>query len=432
MKILVVDDDNFNLRVAQDIILANVANDGVMICNKPETVMELLTRHKIGVILLDILMPEINGIDLLRQIRSREEYRDIQILMLTGMSDQNSLRDCFESGANDFINKPINPDVLIARTRAAIKMRQYILQLKEMLQRVDEQYNDLQAVTQRLQETQFSLFQTEKLASLGEIAAGVAHEINNPLGFVASNLETLERYLNKLQEGMHSYRELGVQLEDPRVSRTILTEMHRNIVEQEKRQKMENVLSDLGPLLAETRDGIGRVARIVQSLRNFARDGKEEEIGLHDLNQIAEEALLILQNEIKYVAGVSKLMGDLPQVECDRVKIAQVLVNILSNAAHAIKSLERNTMGNIVVETWAEGNFVFCRISDDGPGIRDENMNRIFDPFFTTKPIGTGTGLGLSIAYGLVKKHGGDLWAESEWDQGAAFTIKLPRTQPAL
>ena len=207
MKILVVDDDNFNLRVAQDIILANVANDGVMICNKPETVMELLTRHKIGVILLDILMPEINGIDLLRKIRAQEEYQDIQILMLTGMSDQNSLRECFESGANDFINKPINPDVLIARTRAAIKMRQYILKLKEMIQRVDEQYNDLQAVTQKLQETQFSLFQTEKLASLGEIAAGVAHEINNPLGFVASNLETLERYLIKLQEGIYSYRE---------------------------------------------------------------------------------------------------------------------------------------------------------------------------------------------------------------------------------
>lgn len=428
MKILVVDDDRFNLRVARDIITANVDHAGVLICDKPETVMELLATENIGVVLLDIVMPGLNGIDLLRQIRRREEYRDIQILMFTGLADQDSLRECFEAGANDFIAKPINPTVLVARTRAAIKVRRYILQLKETLQRIDEQYTDLQDMTRKLQETQFSLFQTEKLASLGQIAAGVAHEINNPLGFVSSNLEILERYLGKVRESLNVYQNLGRQLADPRVPRAVLAGMQQKIAEQQEQNKLGLILDDLEPLIGETREGVDRVAKIVQSLRNFARDGKEDEFARHDLNQIVEEALLIMQNEIKYIAHVHRKLGENLEIECDRVKIGQVLVNILSNAVQAIKNQRRDTLGNITVETGLDGDNIICRIVDDGTGIREEHKSRIFDPFFTTKPVGEGTGLGLSIAYGLVKKHGGDLWMDSEWGRGTLFTIRLPRS----
>jgi len=426
MKILIVDDDKFNLTLARDIIEANVENGGILVCNTPNIVPDILAKESVGVILLDIVMPGINGIDLLKYIRGQNEFNDIQIIMFTGISDEESLRVCFENGANDFINKPINQTELIARVRAAIKVRQYILELKETSHKMSEQYNDLQAMTRKLQETQSSLIQTEKLASLGEIAAGVAHEINNPIGFVSSNLETLEKYLVKIRQVLVEYKALGNQVIDETILRSALVDVQRNIVEFEQHNKLEVMLDDFGPLVKETREGVDRVAKIVQSLRNFARTGREDEMALNDLNQIVEESLLIMQNEIKYVAYVNKKLGELPRVKCDKSQIAQVFVNILSNAAQAIKSLNRETMGNIGVETYVEGDFAICRISDDGPGIKEEYIGRIFDPFFTTKPVGSGTGLGLSIAYGLVKKHGGDFQVESEWGKGAAFTVKLP------
>ena len=204
--------------------------------------------------------------------------------------------------------------------------------------------------------------------------------------------------------------------------------MQEEIGEQEEQNKLGIIVDDLEPLIGETREGVDRVAKIVQSLRNFARDGKEDEFARHDLNQIVEEALLIMQNEIKYIAHVHRKLGENLEIECDRVKIGQVLVNILSNAVQAIKNQRRDTLGNITVETGLDGDNIICRIADDGTGIRDEHKSRIFDPFFTTKPVGEGTGLGLSIAYGLVKKHGGDLWMDSEGGRGTLFTIRLPRS----
>ena len=198
------------------------------------------------------------------------------------------------------------------------------------------------------------------------------------------------------------------------------------VSELEQHQKLTLILNDIGPLLVETQEGIGRVAKIVQSLRNFARTGREDETTINDMSQIVEEALLIMQNEIKYIAYVKKEFHETSKIECDKGQIAQVFVNILNNASQAIKSLERDRMGLIEIQTLEQDGFVVCRISDDGPGIRAENLSRIFDPFFTTKPVGSGTGLGLSIAYGLIKKHGGDLQVESEWGKGATFIVKLP------
>ena len=185
-------------------------------------------------------------------------------------------------------------------------------------------------------------------------------------------------------------------------------------------------LEDLQPLIAESKDGVERVAKIVRSLRNFARTGLEEEIALNDLNQIIEEALLIVRNEVKYAANVEKNLGDIPEVLCDKGQIAQVLVNIFANAAQAIKTHKQGSLGLIKVDTYVEAPYVVCQITDDGPGIPEKYLARIFDPFFTTKEVGSGTGLGLSIAYGIIKKHGGDLRVESEDGKGASFTIKIP------
>ena len=307
-----------------------------------------------------------------------------------------------------------------------MKARDDILRLRDMARKLVAQYEELQQVTQQLASTQNSLIQTEKLASLGEIAAGVAHEINNPIGFVGSNLETLDKYLGKVRTVLAAYKHFVSFAADENLPRAFLLKAVQELDEIEKKQNLTLVLEDFGPLIAESRDGVQRVAKIVQSLRNFARTGQEDEVAPYDLNQIVEESLLIMQNEIKYVAHVHKSFIQLPEVVCDKGKIGQILVNILSNAAQAIKGQRGGEMGNIFVDTYVENGFAVCRIADDGPGIAPEILTRIFDPFFTTKPVGSGTGLGLSIAYGIAQKHGGSLTAESEFGKGATFFLKLP------
>ena len=405
VKILVVDDFKFNLTVAKDLLEAHVKSDGVILCKEPENVMGILSAEDVGIVLLDIIMPKIDGISLLKLIREKTEYKDLQIIMFTGISDKESFRQCFENGANDFINKPIEPTEFIVRIQAAVKARENLL---------------------KLQETQSYLVQSEKLASIGELAAGVAHEINNPIGFVSSNLEMVERYLEKIKNIIAEYRTLGTMIENTDVSRQDLAAMQRQIAEKEIKMKLNRVLEDFVPIIAESRDGVARVTRIVQSLRNFARTGREDEVALNDLNQIVDDALLILNNEIKFIASVEKDFQQLFPVKCEKGQVAQVLINILHNAAQAIGGQAREGLGKIGIRTYMEGEHAVCRIEDNGPGIKPEHLARIFDPFFTTKEVGSGTGLGLSISYGIIKKYAGELFAESEWGKGATFFIKLP------
>ncbi len=405
MKILVVDDEKFNLVVANDLLVSQVENDGVILCKKPETVMGVLAAENIGVVLLDIVMPILDGISVLKLIRQQAIYNDVQIVMFTGVADADSFRQCFENGANDYINKPINPTEFVVRMQAAVKARKNLLKLRE---------------------AQSYLVHAEKLTSLGELAAGVAHEINNPIGFVGSNLETLTKYLSKLKDNIAEYRRLGRKIANLKITREELIEEQSRIEADERAKKLDHILADFTPIIEETRDGVERVSKIVRSLRDFARTGQEDEVLQNDLNQIVEDALMILKNEIRFVANVEKTLKPVLTVKCDKGQIAQVMVNILHNAVQAIQGQKRNELGTIWIDTYMEGGFVVCRIADDGPGINPEIFNRIFDPFFTTKSVGSGTGLGLSIAYGIIKKFSGELVVESEPGRGATFLIKIP------
>ena len=405
MKILVVDDDKFNLMIAKDLLEDQLEHSGILLCRNPLEVMDLLATEEIGVVLLDIVMPHLDGISLLQQIRSRPQYDDLQIIMFSAVTDHDSFQRCFESGANDYVSKPINPPEFIARMRAALKIRNNVKNLKA---------------------TQAYLAQTEKLVSIGELAAGVAHEINNPLGFVGSNLGTITRYLQAIQQYIGDCWELGRQIGDLQVPREELIARQQQVDALAKKLNLEYVLSDLTPIIEESREGVTRIEKIVRSLRNFARSSSDEEILPNSMEQILDEALQILQNEIKYVARVEKACQPAALVACDKGQLVQVLVNVLHNAAQAIKSQAREHLGVIRVEVFNEAAFTVCRISDDGPGIRPEHLRRVFDPFFTTKDVGSGTGLGLSIAYGIVKKFGGEMQVASEWGAGASFSVKLP------
>ncbi|MBL8092939.1 MAG: GAF domain-containing protein [Anaerolineales bacterium] len=255
------------------------------------------------------------------------------------------------------------------------------------------------------------MLQTEKLASLGQLSAGIAHEINNPLGFIHSNLNTLSRYASDLRTVFLAYH--TVFAGDPR-----LTECERDI-------DVEYLLQDGDLAITESQEGVERVQSIVTGLKNFARADESTEMKDADLHAALETALKIAWNEIKYKATVEKDYGTLPLVRCNLYRIGQVFINLLVNAAQAIQA-----DGRITLRTRADAEWVEISIQDTGYGITPENMPKLFDPFFTTKEIGQGTGLGLSVVYGIVHEHGGQIDVASRTGQGTTFTIYLPIAGP--
>jgi len=272
---------------------------------------------------------------------------------------------------------------------------------------------------------QSQLVQNEKLASIGQLAAGVAHEMNTPVGFVTSNFQTLENYVKKIQDMFTTYDELIGQIETLR--KTELLNKLEGIVQFRDDLQIDFILEDIQGLFDDSREGLNRITEIVQNLRDFSRI---DQPGIHDkynINKGINATLVVAKNEIKYYADVKTDLSEVPPIFCHSGQINQVFLNILVNAAQAIKTQERYGNGTITIRTYATETEVVCEISDDGPGIPPDNLSKILEPFFTTKPVGKGTGLGLSISYDIiVNKHNGGFFVESTVGEGTKFTIKLP------
>lgn len=428
MKILIVDDEKFNLSIANDFIKKSNIECEVTLCSESTEVEDLIREKNFDIILLDIVMPKMNGIDVLKLIRSRTEYNNIQILMLTSLTDNDSFKKCFEYGADDYINKPIKEIEFFARLKAAIKTRNNAVILKEMFERIKKQNNELKVLNKTLQDTQFQMIQKEKLAAIGELAAGVAHEINNPLGYLGSNLETLAKFIIRIQTIIVEYKDFIriINSDEELIDDYNINDDLSSIKEKEKNLNIDFVINEIGEIIKDSRDGVQRVSKIVRSLQNFAKTGYEDEMISNDLNIIADEAILLLRNDLKSIANIEKEYDNISHVVCNRSEIGQVLLSILTNSLQAIKSQNRE-YGNIIIKTFREKNYVCCSIWDDGPGIENGILNKIFDPFFTTKEIGSATGIGLSISHEIiVKRHNGVFDVESIPGEGSKFTFKIP------
>lgn len=292
---------------------------------------------------------------------------------------------------------------------------------------VEERTNELQAVNKKLNRElkerrilESQLVQAQKMESIGQLAAGVAHEINNPVGFVMSNLSTLSDYVGLFKKILTHYESLTYMLKE-KGSQEILESLSEieTLCEQED---LPFVLDDVEGLLKESSEGTMRVKEIVQSLKSFARldEADSKEVNIHDC---LESTLKVVWNELKYKCTVVKQYGEIPELFCNPSQLNQVFMNLLVNAAQAITD-----HGVITLETLATETQVKIKISDTGSGIPADKISHIFDPFFTTKSVGKGTGLGLSISYGIVEKHRGTIEVESEVGRGTTFTISLPKT----
>jgi signal transduction histidine kinase len=297
--------------------------------------------------------------------------------------------------------------------------------VKDITERINAEKTQMQMnikltdANRKLKLTQSRLVQQEKLASIGQLAAGVAHEINNPLGFVKSNYGSLKNYVDEL----YSYvAEIEAELMSKAPSEGEALIRHRREVNQ-----LDFIVEDIQSIFEESDQGFERIIAIVRGLRNFSRKDARGEKAEYDLNAALDDALVMARNELKYVADVTKDYGRIPKVECHVDEINQVLLNVIINAAQAIKAGEYGEKRNVTVRTRSGHNEVVCEISDEGTGIPGDLADKIFDPFFTTKEIGKGTGLGLSISYDIVvNRHGGELSVTSTPGKGSTFTIKLP------
>ncbi|WP_207273907.1 ATP-binding protein [Pseudomonas sp. GW456-12-1-14-TSB6] len=264
------------------------------------------------------------------------------------------------------------------------------------------------------------LVQSEKLASLGQLAAGVAHEINNPIGFISSNLGTLDGYFQQLLAMLGAYHTAG---------QTLPAELAGQLQQLREDLELDFLLEDIPVLIRESKEGIARVGQIVRDLKDFSRVDSHQEWQWANLQQGIESTLNIVASELKYKADVIKEYQELPDIECLPSQINQVIMNLVVNAAQAMGP-ER---GTITLRTGVQGESAVIEVADTGSGIAPETLQKIFDPFFTTKPVGQGTGLGLSLSYGIVKKHGGDISVSSKPGFGTTFRVQLPlrQTRPA-
>lgn len=322
----------------------------------------------------------------------------------TSRSDISMSNELADLGANfNFMAATIEKDIT-ERMQTEVELKQG--------------YDDLRMLNTQLQKAQHQILQSEKMASIGMLTAGVAHEINNPIGYLSSNLGVLNNYLHELLHIIAVYEAAEGSLAGEAAW----------IAVRQAREKVDLVFlkSDVVQLMVESREGVSRVKKIVQDLKDFSRIDSSNKWQWANLQHGLDATLNIVQNELRYKAEIVKEYGNLPEVECLPSQLNQVFLNILINASHAIEQ-----QGKIFIRTGTEGEQVWIEIEDTGSGIAPENLNRIFDPFFTTKPIGTGTGLGLSLSYGIVQKHRGCIKVNSEPGKGTRFRIWLPIRQPA-
>jgi signal transduction histidine kinase len=287
--------------------------------------------------------------------------------------------------------------------------------------------SELASALDNLRQAQVRLIQQEKLAGIGQLAAGVAHEINNPLGYVTANIETLTQNFADLAGLLKQYRHLRDTINAGKAA----AGTSGQIAAREKELDIDFIITDFPDLVADTDEGLKRINKIVQGMRSFSRTAPHMEFENLDLNKCIENTLLIAHSETKYHADVATALADLPAIEAVGGEIHQVLLNLLVNALHAIIEKGPGVLGTIKITTRQEGEVVCCDIEDSGTGIPADICGSIFDPFFTTKPLGQGTGLGLSICYDIVvNRHHGSIDVASSPGKGAKFTVKLPIKQP--
>ena len=371
--------------------------------------LEFLAREPFALVVTDMRMPGLSGIELLRKITER--YKDTAVIIVSGIDRTQRVMDAIRLGASDYLVKPCELNVLAISVERALERRMLLRNARRYKQDLENRNAELARKKTEMERLQAQVLQVEKMASLGQLAAGIAHELNNPAGFIYSNIDLLKEHVERLKGCLSDYDDVELP-----------PEAAARIAAIKKEIDYDNIVGDLGSILSDCHTGAERIRDIVQNLRLFSRLD-EAEFKRVDVNEGIESTVRLLSGY--YKTGQITLThdyGDLPQINCFAAQLNQVWMNLLANAAQAIGATE----GEVHIRTWCEERTVIVSISDTGRGMESEQLKKIFDPFFTTKPVGEGTGLGLSISHGIIERHGGKIKVASDPGEGTTFTIFLP------
>ena len=444
--VLIVDDNPINTRL----LFKFLTKAGLTVSSAADgfSAIEQVKTSPPDLILLDVMMPGIDGFETCQRLKASPQMREIPVIFMTALTDTAHKVKAFEIGAVDYISKPFQKEEILARINIHLEMRilnrkmaeqNLLLQQsqKDLERRVEERTAELVQTVEHLQKTQMQLIQSEKMSSLGQLVAGVAHEINNPVNFICGNLVHAGQYVHNLLDLIHLYQHQ-------------FSELPVEIQEKAEEIDLEFVQEDLPKLFCSMQVGTDRIRNIVRSLRMFSRLDEAEQ-KLADLHEGLESTLIVLGSRLKVQADraaieVIRDYGELPLVECYPGQINQVFINILSNAIDALEesmaawSQPDRYVPTISIRTKfkprcnanCDATELSCgslivEIADNGLGIPEEIQKCIFDPFFTTKPVGKGTGLGMSISYSIVvEQHQGKLICNSVPGKGTEFVIEIP------
>ncbi|MCC5621323.1 sensor histidine kinase [Nostoc sp. CHAB 5715] len=420
--ILVVDDTTTNLEIVFN-ILTNIGFD-VITDNNGESAIKQIESRLPDLILLDVMMPGIDGFETCKRLKENLATSDIPVIFMTADSDTESKVKGLNIGAVDYITKPFHEEELLARIQTHLQLRNLT---KTLEKRVAERTAALSKALKDLQESQLQLVQIEKMSVLGELVAGVAHEINNPVGFIHGNLGHASVYFQDMINLINLYQQ---HYPNP------VPEIQEEIAAID----LKYMLVDLPNLISSMKEGVQRIRNISTSLRTFSRADSDRKVycNIHDG---IDSTIMILKHRLKASEDrpdiqIIRDYGNLPEIECFIGQLNQVFMNLLANA---IDALEESNVGRTYIEIEANPNqvliqtsltenkkHILIRIKDNGVGMSPDVQQKIFDHLFTTKPVGQGTGLGLSIARQIiVEKHGGTLEVNSTPGQGSEFIIKL-------
>lgn len=433
--LLIVDDNPANLEVLFDCL--DDAGFEVVVAKDGESTLQKVAQEPPDLILLDVMMPGIDGFETCRRLKANPDSKDIPVIFMTALSDTVDKVTGLSLGAVDYITKPFQQEEVLARVKVHLQLRKEIRQraaaeaelakLNQKLEkRVEERTAKLKRAIQQLKDAQIQLVQKEKMSTIGQLVAGVAHEINNPLSFISGNLNHAESYIKELIAHLQLYQE---KLPDPGAE----------IAEHAEDIDLEFLTEDLYQLISSMKMGTDRIAQISVSLRNFSRSDTENKVTT-DIYEGIDSTLMMLKHRLQANKNrpeieIVKEYGNLPLLECYPGQLNQVFMNIMANA---IDVFDEYSMGRdyheikanpniITIGTEANSEYVTIRIKDNGPGMSSEVKQHIFDHLFTTKPMGKGTGLGLSISRQIVEeKHRGKLTVISAPGRGTEFAIFLP------
>jgi len=404
-SILIVDDEE----QVRNLFAASLSDEyECSIAASANEALELLAIKNYALVITDMMMPGRNGIELLRDVKSR--YPDTAVIIVSGIDRPQRLRDALHLGASDYLIKPCEIDTLLISVERVLDRRELQLTARKYKADLEKQNTELAQRTAELQRLQAQIIHSEKMASVGQLVAGIAHELNNPAGFIYGNMDLLKERLGDVQQLLTAYDRSSL----PTQVAAVVDDIKVKIC-------YEELAGDLESMINDCIEGAVRINDVVQNLRVFSRldEGEVKRVDIHE--GIDSTIRLLSRYYSSGRVGLRRQYGDLPTVSCLASQLNQVWMNLLVNAAQAIRD-----RGTVTISTRQDGDSVEVVISDTGSGIPPEQLSRIFDPFFTTKPVGEGTGLGLSISYGIIERHGGTISVDSKVDKGTAFIIRIP------